>query len=267
MRLRRRDRVARTATRDSGVTFRKNRLDEALALAGRDRAESLAGLLEGRVLGTFGRDAELDPLDVLAAGSVGAVGAALDVLLVAVPKSVTYLRRHEQHGSVLTQLFKAWIVPSDNALAAESKVPFDAVGGEPKVPGMFPGNHRFMTPGHDPVLGLAVGVHDILRGGRTAIGTDGRLRFDEISGESVSGLGSALVVELLHLLSDVATKAGLPAPFTTAAGYCAWGRSARTSARSRISLGTCTSKVTTCGTSSRPARCLRGSWQDRALSG
>lgn len=205
------------------MTFRKNRLDEALALAGRDATVHLDCSLERRVLGSFGRDAELDPLDVLAAGSVGAVGAALDVLLVAIPKDVTYLGRHEQQGSVLTQLFKTWVVPSDNPLAAASRVPFDAVGSDPKVPGMFPGNHRFMTPGHDPLLGLAVGVHDILRSGRTAIGTDGRLRFDEISGTSVSGLGAALIVELIHLLSDVATKAGLPAPLMTAAGLLRFG--------------------------------------------
>jgi hypothetical protein len=144
-------------------------------------------------------------------------------LLVAIPKDVTYLGRYEQKGSVLTKLFKSWVVPSDNALADESKVPFDVVSTGPRVPGMFPGNHRFMTPGHDPLLGLAVGVHDILRNGRTAIGTDGRLRFDEISGNTGSGLSAAVVLELLHLLSDVATKAGLPAPLMTVAGLLRFG--------------------------------------------
>lgn len=204
------------------MTFRKRRLDEALALAGRDPASPVDAVLEQRVLGSFGRDAGLDALDVLAAGSVGVIGAILDVLLVAVPKDVKYLSRHHQAGSVLTKLFKAWVVPSDNALAARSKVPFDSVGRDSKVRGMSPGNHRFMTPGHDPLLGLAVGVHDILRGGRTAIGKDG-LRFDEIPGASTSGLTAAVIVELLHLLSDVATKAGLPAPLMTAAGLLRFG--------------------------------------------
>lgn len=200
------------------MTFRKNRLDEALELAGRDPEQVVEGALEQRILGSFSREAELDALDILATGCIGAVGAALDVLLVAVPKDVTYLGLHPQKGSLLTRLFKSWVVPSANALAAVAKVPFDAVGGDPKVPGMSPGNHRFMTPGHDPLLGLAVGVHDILRNGRTAIGSDGRLRFDEISGKTEPAPGAAVVLELLHLLSDVATKAGLPAPLMTAAG-------------------------------------------------
>lgn len=205
------------------MTFRKNRLDEALVLAGHDPAHAVDSALEQRVLGSFAREAELDSLDVLATGCIGAVGAALDVLLVAVPKDVTYLGVHQQRGSVLTKLFKSWVVPSDNTLAAQSRVPFDAVGGEPRVPGMFPGNHRFMTPGHDPLLGLAVGVHDILRNGRTAIGTNGQLCFDEISAKPAPSLAGAVVLEFFHLLSDVATKAGLPAPFMTAAGLLRFG--------------------------------------------
>jgi hypothetical protein len=83
---------------------------------------------------------------------------------------------------------------------------------------MFPGNHRFMTPGHDPLLGFVVGVFDILQGGRTAIGTDGVWRFDPGLGEPVANIAAALALELLHLLSDVATPAGLPAPLMTAVG-------------------------------------------------
>lgn len=185
--------------------------------------EELAKQLEARFVGSFSRSADLDRLDVVAVSCTGAIAAALDVLLVAVPKDIVYLGRHEQKGSILTKLFKSWIVPAENTLSERAKVPFDAVSGDRPVPGMSPGSHRFLTPGHDPILGFAVGVHDILRGGRSAIGTDGLWRFDEHTGIREEQLVGAIALEFLHLLSDVGTKLGLPAPFMTFAGFLRFG--------------------------------------------
>jgi hypothetical protein len=214
------------------VTFKRSSLDAALEQSlqllsegKRDGKSEKDGLdeaslrsMEERFLGTFSREVPTDGLDLLAAGIAGAAASAVDLLLVALPRDVTYLGQHPQKGSVLTRLFKSWTAPSNNALAVSAKVPYDAISGADRVPGMYGGNHRFMTPGHDPILGLVVGVHDILRGGRTAIGTDGILRFDGGIVAPAANIAAALTTEFLHLLSDVATKAGLPAPLMTAAG-------------------------------------------------
>lgn len=205
------------------MTFRKGRLEASLEASGVDTRERLldpevAQRLEQRFVGSFRRDVDLDGIDVVALGVAGAVGAAVDLLLVAIPSDVNYLGQYPQSGSVLTKFLKRWVVPSDNALARHAKVPFDQLGGNERVPGMFPGNHRFLTPGHDPILGLVIGVFDILRGGRTAIGTDGIWRFDGGLGEPTANIARAVVLEVVHLISDVATKVGLPAPLMTAAG-------------------------------------------------
>lgn len=143
----------------------------------------------------------------------------MDLLLVAIPKDVTYLGKYRQAGSPLTKLVHSWSVQSDNWLARLAKVPYDLVNGGPRsVPGMVPGNHRFMTPGHDPLAGLVVGVFDLLRGGRTAIGTDGLWQFDSGTGDPVANVALAIVCQVAHLLSDVATPAGLPGPLMTLVG-------------------------------------------------
>jgi hypothetical protein len=202
-----------------------SRLERAIAASGYPVLDAeVVQRLEARHLGGFSRDAALDGIDWIAAGLGGAVAAVIDLLVVAIPKDVIYLGEHPQAGSFLTKLLKGWNVPSDNVLAEHAKASFDLVnGGERHVPGMFPGNHRFMTPGHDPLLGFIVGIHDLLRGGRTAIGTDGRVRFDANTGSPVDGLAAAFLVETLHLASDVATKAGLPAPLATLAGLLRFG--------------------------------------------
>lgn len=211
------------------MTFAKSRLDLALGRASEADKSAFsidpegARRLEERFVGTFTRGSALDAVDVVAAGVAGAVGAAIDILLVAIPKDVTYLGTYPQSGSVITKWFKSWTVPSDNALAECAKVPFDHIAGSQSIRGMFPGNHRFMTPGHDPILGLVVGVHDILRGGRTAIDKGGVWRFDDGLAQPAANIAQALVSEVLHLMSDVATKAGLPAPLMTVAGLLRLG--------------------------------------------
>src|SRR4051812_45935697 len=92
----------------------------------------LMSRLEARFVGSFSREAALDGIDLVAAGLAGAVGAAVDLLVVAIPKDVTYLGRYPQRGSWLTKLFRSWSVPSDNTLSRVANVPFDAVSGEPR---------------------------------------------------------------------------------------------------------------------------------------
>jgi len=84
--------------------------------------------------------------------------------------------------------------------------------------GLTPKSHRYQTLGHDPVLGFIFGVLDILRG------TTSGFSYDHLSGHhvfTIIPLPQSVHLELIeavlrhigHLLSDVATPAGLPAPF------------------------------------------------------
>ena len=102
--------------------------------------------------------------------------------------------------------------PSDNWLAKVAKVPFDQSIGE----GFTPNNHRVLTPGHDPLLGLVYGTADILGSTMTRSTVEGSVQFIDRLGPVDQGLFEALVKEFAHLLSDIATPAGLPLPGWTA---------------------------------------------------
>lgn len=80
------------------------------------------------------------------------------------------------------------------------------------VKGFHPRSHRLQTPGHDPLIGLILGTIDILRGGLTAIGSNGQGIYLSNQATPVLNPVIALGLEIGHLLSDVATEMGLPSP-------------------------------------------------------
>ena len=103
------------------------------------------------------------------------------------------------------------------------RVPFDPSTSqrlETRVEGLGPRTHRMASLGHDPILGWYFGVRDILAGGFTTIGSDGRLVIQSMPDWEPAEFGVGLFVKILeafqlvagHLLSDVATPAGLPPP-------------------------------------------------------
>jgi hypothetical protein len=118
-------------------------------------------------------------------------------------------------------------------LEERCKTPYDrqvaVLDGElGQIPGMTGKSHRLQTLGHDPVLGFAFGVLDILRGTVTGfsydhlVGTHRMVRGLVYSplpatgaSERVLRLIEAILKQMGHLLSDVATPMGLPAPFMT----------------------------------------------------
>lgn len=167
--------------------------------------------IERRFSGSFRVESRLDRYDVLATVAAGLVAALVDVLLVRIPTDVLYLGEHHQSGSPLTKWLRSLEVPADNRLAQWFKVSFDKVKGVP-VDGFYPRSHRLQTPGHDPLLGLVVGVIDIMRGGLTAIGKDGGVTVLNGLKAPVYNPFKALVLWIGHLLSDAPTKMGIPAP-------------------------------------------------------
>ena len=76
---------------------------------------------------------------------------------------------------------------------------------------MRPATHRLQSLGHDPVAGFFIGVADLMRGTGTYVDKNGKLEQVTEVMEPV-GLITAMLRQVRHLLSDVATPAGLPPP-------------------------------------------------------
>jgi hypothetical protein len=151
--------------------------------------------------------------------AAGAIATLLDVVIVRIPRGTWFLGRHQQ-GSPLT----SWLQGKERAASiharflrryeAMAKVPYDAAtsaatGG--LVDGMRPATHRLQSFGHDPLLGFLYGVADIMHGTGTYVDRSGKIVQVAVGGDPVDVI-SALLMQVRHLLSDVSTPAGLPAP-------------------------------------------------------
>lgn len=165
-------------------------------------------------------DISWDSTDWAVVLGAGAMATLVDIVLVRIPKD-TRLRDGKEHaGSPLTKwlneqskdIYEEFLKP----LEKRAKVPFDAsstakTGG--LVSHMAPINHRLKSLGHDPVAGFFFGVRDLMQA--TGTYTDnGRIVQVATNYEPVR-LIEALLTQVRHLLSDVATPAGLPAPLFT----------------------------------------------------
>ena len=104
-------------------------------------------------------------------------------------------------------------------LETRCKVPYDAVSiDQGGLAGMTGRTHRLQSLGHDPVLGFLFGVSDIFRGTLTGFSYDKfnkthTLVTSQVSDPHMIGLVEAFLMQIGHLISDVGTSTGLPAPF------------------------------------------------------
>jgi len=145
--------------------------------------------------------------DYTVVGAAGVLATIVDFFCVAIPKPIS-TQQYEQAGSWVTEKLRERNLPKNwqSWLESIAKVPYDNTGGA---------NHRIDTLGHDPVLGLVFGTMDILRGTVTTA-SGGRLEIKPSSAHvSDHNLITAFLTQLVHLVSDVATPKGLPAPFFT----------------------------------------------------
>lgn len=162
----------------------------------------------------------LDEIDVVIAVAAGLLSAAVDILLVGIPQKTSggmkaaplsdYIRSHIENALTPEQVKK---------LERAAKVPYDAPINkgftETQVEGLCPGMHRLYSLGHDPLLGLVVGVSDILTGRMTTIDKNGHVVVQVIeryTDRTEASVVAALVKQIAHFFSDIATPAGLPAP-------------------------------------------------------
>ncbi len=166
--------------------------------------------------------------DYATAGAAGILAGLVDIFLVQVPKHPGFLGGPADAGGWLSNVIKercAGLLPEDaiHHLERNYRVPFDRPtrhGLAIPIEGLGPLTHRMNSLGHDPLLGWVFGVRDILMGGFTAIGSDGKLVIQTNPRWEPAEFGVGFFVEVLeafklvagHLLSDVATKAGLPPP-------------------------------------------------------
>jgi len=177
---------------------------DLLALTDGDPRTRLAAESQSRIRrqfdARFSRTAKLDRYDVIAAIAAGAVGAVIDAVVVATPKT----------GLVTSLLRERLATGPDNWLSRGSTVPFDQSIGD----GFTPNNHRALTAGHDPLIGLVWGVWDILGSTMTRSYIDGGLDVVSVAAKHVppEAVVAAVVREITHLASDICTPAGLPLP-------------------------------------------------------
>jgi hypothetical protein len=166
-----------------------------------------------------------DKWDYIFVGTAGVLAALTDFLLVGIPKSMTYGGQF-QEGSPITSFLKeqinsekgteSWFANWAHTLEEECKVPYDTVSGG--LGGMTGRTHRLQSLGHDPVLGLIFGILDIYRGSITGFSYDKLTSLHTLTSEvspsqiQTIGLIENFLKQFGHLVSDVGTKMGLPAP-------------------------------------------------------
>lgn len=112
----------------------------------------------------------LDKYDITISIAAGLLGAAIDILLVGIPKKTP----EGVKGGPLSNYVRDWFdkqFPEEEmeklANSKVSKVPYDAQDNRNTaihVEGLSAYYHRLLSLGHDPLLGLIFGVADILTG-------------------------------------------------------------------------------------------------------
>lgn len=180
-------------------------------------------------------DAQLqwDKWDYMFVGASGILAALTDHLLVRIPQTLTTGEYAGQIGSPLTAWLQQydtnkandWFAQLAKYLSKTCKVPYDKQksfnleGEEQQIPGMGGKSHRFQSFGHDPVLGFIFGIFDIMQGTLTGFSYSEKTHSWIHEGVKLDyepvGLIEAILRHIGHLISDVATPMGLPAPFMT----------------------------------------------------
>lgn len=164
---------------------------------------------------------KLDKSDIAITALAGIVGAAVDILLVGIPKKGPEGLEAAPLSDYIRKKFDEVFPEADMqklANSKESKVPFDAQDNRNTtvyVEGLSAYYHRLLSLGHDPLLGFAVGVFDILTGRMTTIDKTGKIVsqvMDNYAERKESDVFAALAKQLYHFKSDVTTSMGLPAP-------------------------------------------------------
>lgn len=164
---------------------------------------------------------KLDAIDISICAGAGILAAIVDILLIGIPKRTPQGLK----GGPLSNYVRDWFnqrFPEEEmeklANSKVSKVPFDAQDNrhtKVNVNGLSAYYHRLLSLGHDPLLGLVIGVCDILNGKMTTIDKTGKIVsqfMENYSDRKESDIFTAIAKQIIHFKSDITTSMGLPAP-------------------------------------------------------
>ena len=164
---------------------------------------------------------KLDAIDISICAGAGILAAIVDILLIGIPKRTPQGLK----GGPLSNYVRDWFnqrFPEEEmeklANSKVSKVPFDAQDNrhtKVNVNGLSAYYHRLLSLGHDPLLGLVIGVCDILNGKMTTIDKTGKIVsqfMENYSDRKESDIFAAIAKQIIHFKSDITTSMGLPAP-------------------------------------------------------
>lgn len=180
----------------------------------------------------------LDRFDLALSVATGVMAGVTDVLLVGVPAHPGFLGSQRAEGGWLSNVVKEKtgnLLPEHKIKELEEAycVSFDPSTNHKlhqNVAGLGPRTHRFQSLGHDPLLGFVFGVRDTLTGEFSAISKDGHLIVQQVSDPILQGeqifvrIFEALKTQFGHLVSDVATPSGLPAPLMPLLSFLQFGK-------------------------------------------
>lgn len=164
---------------------------------------------------------KLDKIDISICAGAGILVAIVDILLIGIPEKTP----NGLKGGPLSNYVRDWFnqrFPEEEmeklANSKVSKVPFDAQDNrhtKVNVNGLSAYYHRLLSLGHDPLLGLVIGVCDILNGKMTTIDKTGKIVsqfMDNYTDRKESDIFAAIAKQIIHFKSDITTSMGLPAP-------------------------------------------------------
>ena len=164
---------------------------------------------------------KLDKFDIAISAAAGLIAAAVDILLVGIPhKTPDGLKAGKLSDYIRAKFDEKFPAEEMEKLAnsKKSKVPFDAQDNRHttvRVEGMSAYYHRLLSLGHDPLLGLVIGVADIMTGKMTTIDKAGNVVsqvMENYANRQETNLFKAIAKQIIHFKSDITTSMGLPVP-------------------------------------------------------
>ena len=164
---------------------------------------------------------KLDKFDIAISALAGLIAAAVDILLVGIPqKTPDGLKAGKLSDFIRAKFDEKFPEEEMEKLAnsKKSKVPFDAQDNRHttvRVEGLSAYYHRLLSLGHDPLLGLVVGVSDIMTGKMTTIDKAGNVVsqvMKNYSDRQETNFFMAISKQIIHFKSDITTSMGLPVP-------------------------------------------------------
>ena len=151
------------------------------------------------------------------------VSTIVDILIVRLPKDMNYLGEYQQKGSDFTKTLKSLGNNEDSkftkvleVLEKKMKVPYDSsinnIHKKVNVEGLNPKSHRMMNPAHDPLVGMIFAIIDTFNGQTSLIDVNGKINIIKTFDVPLAEKMLSPLIWFGHIISDISTKMGLPAP-------------------------------------------------------